>query len=69
MACAGSPFRDFEPYLRIVVGLDEDDFQLILKQYKEKIVNSELSPGFYSVKDIANIVYTKGDHGRILKIE
>ena len=28
----GSPFRDFESYLRIVVGLDEDDFHLILKQ-------------------------------------
>ena len=23
------PFRDFESYLRIVVGLDEEDFQLI----------------------------------------
>ena len=31
MAYAGSPFRDFESYLRIVVGLDEDDNQLILK--------------------------------------
>ena len=27
-----SPFRDFESYLRIVVGLDEEDIQLILKQ-------------------------------------
>ena len=26
-------FRHFERYLRIVVGLDEDDFKLILKQY------------------------------------
>ena len=25
-------FRDFESYLRIEVGLDEDDIQLILKQ-------------------------------------
>ena len=24
-------FRDFESYLRIAVGLDEDDIQLILK--------------------------------------
>ena len=27
-----SPFRDFESYLGIVVGLVEDDVQLILKQ-------------------------------------
>ena len=35
MAYARSPFRDFESYLRIVVGLDEDDIRLILKQYNE----------------------------------
>ena len=28
---ARSPFRDFESYLRIVVGLDEDDIELIIK--------------------------------------
>ena len=27
MGYARSPFRDFENYLRIVVGLDEDDIQ------------------------------------------
>ena len=26
-----SPFQDFESYLRIVIGLDEEDIQLILK--------------------------------------
>ena len=30
---ARSPFRDIESYLKIVVGLDEDDIQLILKHY------------------------------------
>ena len=30
MGYARSLFRDFEIYLRIVVGLDEDDIQLIL---------------------------------------
>ena len=35
---AWSPFRDFEMYLRIVVGLDEDDNQLILKQYTSNFV-------------------------------
>ena len=42
---ARSQFRDFESYLRIIVGLEEDDIQLILKQYNEKIVTYELDPG------------------------
>ena len=32
MGYARSPIRDFESYLRIAVGLDEDDFYIILKQ-------------------------------------
>ena len=31
LAYAKSPFRDFETYLRIVVRLDEEDFQLFQK--------------------------------------
>ena len=30
---ARSPFREFESYPRVIVCLDEDDIQLILKQY------------------------------------
>ena len=45
MAYARSPFRDFESYLRIVVDLDEDDIQLILKQYNANFVTYELDPG------------------------
>ena len=30
---SASPFRDFESYLRLIVGLDEEDIQLILKEY------------------------------------
>ena len=37
-AYANSSFRDFESYLRNFVGLEEDDIQLILKQYNEKFV-------------------------------
>ena len=36
MGYARSPFRDFESYLRIVVGLDEDDIQLNLKKIQSK---------------------------------
>ena len=69
MGYARSPFRDFESYLRIVVGLDEDDIQLILKQYNSNFVTYEKLPGIYSVKDISEVVYTMGDHEGTLKIE
>ena len=69
MGYARSPFRDFESYLRIVVGLDEDDIQLILKQYNSNFVTYEKLPGIYSVKDISQVVYTMGDHEGTIKIE
>ena len=62
MGYARSPFRDFESYLRIVVGLDEGDIQLILKQNNSNFVTYELSPGIYTIKDISEAVYTMGDH-------
>ena len=45
MGYATSPFRDFESYLRIMVGLGEDDILLILKQYNANFVTYELDPG------------------------
>ena len=45
MGYARSPFRYFESYLRIVVGLDEDDIGLILKQYNANFITYELDPG------------------------
>ena len=62
MGYARSPFRDFESYLRIVVGLEEDNIQLILKQYNEKFVFYELEPGNYMIEDIQKSVYFLGDH-------
>ena len=66
---ARSSFRDFEGYLRIVIGLDESNIQLILKQYIEKNITYELLPRVYKFKDIAEVVYTVIDHERTLKIE
>ena len=40
MGYARSPFRDFESYLRIAVGLEEDNIRLILKQYNEEFYYS-----------------------------
>ena len=68
-AYARSPFRDFESYLRIVIGLDEDDIQLILKQYNVNFVTNELSPANYTIEDLQEAVYTLGDHEGTLQIE
>ena len=69
MGYARSPFRDFESYLRIIVGLEEDDIQLILKQYNEKFLAYELSPGNYTIEDLKKAVYPLGDHEGTLQIE
>ena len=69
LAYARSPFRDFESFLRIVVGLDETDIHLILKQYISSFVTYELSPGIYSIEDFSEVVYTMGDHEGTLQIE
>ena len=57
MGYAISSFRDFESYLRIVVGLDEADIQLILKQYNSYFVTYKIPPGNYLIKDISEIVH------------
>ena len=62
MGYARSPFRDFESYLRNVVGLDEDDIQLISKESNSKSLTYEIVPGFYSIEDISKAVYKMGNH-------
>ena len=64
-----SLFRDFESYLRIVVGLEEDNIRLILKQYNEKFITYELDPGNYTIEDLKKAVYPLGDHEGTLQIE
>ena len=61
MGYARSPLRDFESYLRIVVGLDEKDNQLFLKQYKSNCVIYKIMPGVYTIRDIPEDVYKMGD--------
>ena len=69
MGYARSPFRDFENYLRIVIGLEEHNIRVILKQYNEKFVTYELEPGNYTIEDIRKAVYPLGDHEGTLQIE
>ena len=69
MGYARSPFRDFEIYLTIPVGLDEDDIQLILKQCISYFFPYKIPPRLYMVKDILDNVYKMGDHDGTLNIE
>ena len=62
MSYARSPFRYFESYVRIVVGLDEKITQLILKLYNSCFITYEIPAGIYLVEDLSETVYTLGDH-------
>ena len=64
-----SQFRDFESYLRIRVGLDEEDIQLILKEYNLHFITYELTPGIYTIQDISDDVHTFSGHIDITEIE
>ena len=64
-----SQFRDFESYLRIRVGLDEEDIQLILKEYNSHFITYELGPGIYTIKDISDVIHTFSGHTEIIEIE
>ena len=69
MGYARFPFRYFESYLRIVVGLEQDNIRLILKQYNEKFITYELDPGNYTIEDLKKAVYPLGDHEGTLQIK
>ena len=63
-----SLFRDFESFLRIVVGLDEEDIQLNLKQYNSHFITYELTPGIYTIQDISDTIHTFSGHSEIIEI-
>ena len=51
-----SSIRDFESYLRTLSSLDENDIQLILKQYNSKFITYKLPPGVYTFKDLSEVL-------------
>ena len=61
MGYARFPFREFECYLRFVVGWDDDDIQLSSKQFFSYFITCEKPPGNYLIKVISEIVYILGD--------
>ena len=64
-----SLFRDFESYLRIVVGLGDEDIRLILKQYNSHFITYELTQGIYTIQDISDVIRTFSGHSEIIQIE
>ena len=69
MGSARSTFLDFESYFRIVVVVDEDDIQLISKQYNSYFIAYEIPPAVYSIKDDSEAVYKKGNFEGTIQIE
>ena len=55
--------------MRIRVGLDEEDIQLILKEYISRFITYELGPGIYTIKDISDVVQTFSGYSDIVEIE
>ena len=66
---SSSPFRDFESYLRLVIGSDEEDIQLILKEYISHFITYELSPGIYTIQDISDAIQTFSGHQETIQLE
>ena len=64
-----SRFRDFESYLRIVIGLDEKDIQIILKEYNSHFITYELTPGIYSIQVISDTIYNFSVNNESIQVE
>ena len=63
-----SSFRDFESYLRFVIGLDEEDIQLILKEYNSHFITYDLTPGIYTIQDISDAIGTFSGHEETIQL-
>ena len=66
---SASSFRDFESYLRLVIGLIEEDIQLILKEYNWHFISCELTPGIYTIQDISDAIQTFSSHQVTIQLE
>ena len=49
-------FQDFETYLRILTGVNEDDIQLKSKQYSSKFITYEIPLGNYTFEDLSEVI-------------
>ena len=66
---SASSFRDFESYLRLVIGLEEEDIQLILQENNSHFITYELTPGIYTIQDISDAIQTFSGHEETIQLE
>ena len=66
---SASSFRDFGSYFRLVDGLDEEDIQLILKEYNSHFITYDLTPGIYTIQDISDAIQTFSGHEETIQLE
>ena len=66
---ARSPFRDIESYLRNLIGLDQRNFLMILKQNNSNFNTYERPPGIFTSNVFSEVVYTMCDHGVTIQID
>ena len=66
---ARSSLQGFEILLRLKVSLDEDDLQLIAKQWKSIFITYETPTGIYAISVLPEVVYTMKDYEGTLQIE
>ena len=66
---SASSFRDFESYLRLIIGLDEEDIRLILKEYNSHFITYELTPGIYTMQDISDAIKSFSGHQETIQLE
>ena len=52
-----------------MIGLDEEDIQLILKEYNSHFITYELTPGIYSIQDISDAIQTFSGHEETIQLE
>ena len=55
--------------MRVIVRLDEEDIQLILKEYNSHFITYELPPGIYSIQDTSDTIHTFSGPMESIQIE
>ena len=52
-----------------MVGLDEEDIQLILKEYNSHFITYQLTPGIYTMQDFSGAIKTFTGHEVTIELE
>ena len=52
-----------------MIGLEEEDIQLILQEYNSHFITYELTPGIYTIQDISDALQTFSGHEETIQLE